>query len=84
MLCRAVLTHPHLPACLSLNLNIQVCPANWKPGDKTIVADPEKSLEYFEQANKVCKRVGATVFTVINIWVLVCVHQLGCQPVVQT
>jgi hypothetical protein len=30
-----------------------VCPANWKPGDKTIVADPEKSLEYFESANKV-------------------------------
>lgn len=30
----------------------EVCPANWKPGDKTIVADPEKSLEYFESANK--------------------------------
>jgi hypothetical protein len=33
---------------------VQVCPANWKPGDKTIVADPEKSMEYFEAANKVC------------------------------
>lgn len=36
----------------------QVCPANWKPGDKTIVADPEKSLEYFESANKVCTQPG--------------------------
>jgi hypothetical protein len=34
----------------------QVCPANWKPGDKTIVADPERSLEYFEAANKVRAR----------------------------
>lgn len=25
----------------------EVCPANWKPGDKTMVADPEKSLDYF-------------------------------------
>jgi len=28
------------------------CAANWKPGDKTIVADPDRSLEYFESANK--------------------------------
>lgn len=26
----------------------EVCPAGWKPGDKTMVADPEKSLEYFQ------------------------------------
>ena len=26
----------------------EVCPAGWKPGDKTMVADAEKSLEYFE------------------------------------
>lgn len=26
----------------------EVCPAGWKPGDKTMVADPERSLEYFE------------------------------------
>ncbi|KAL4424932.1 hypothetical protein ABPG77_009661 [Micractinium sp. CCAP 211/92] len=26
----------------------EVCPAGWKPGEKTMVADPEKSLEYFE------------------------------------
>jgi alkyl hydroperoxide reductase subunit AhpC len=26
----------------------EVCPAGWKPGDKTMVADPDKSLEYFQ------------------------------------
>lgn len=26
----------------------EVCPANWKPGDKAMVADPEKSLDYFQ------------------------------------
>ncbi|XP_002042920.2 peroxiredoxin 1 [Drosophila sechellia] len=26
----------------------EVCPANWKPGQKTMVADPTKSKEYFE------------------------------------
>merc|ERR1711976_885588 len=25
----------------------RVCPANWKPGDDTIVPDPEKKLEFF-------------------------------------
>eukprot|EP00878_Enallax_costatus_P000963 GHUV01001095.1.p1 GENE.GHUV01001095.1~~GHUV01001095.1.p1 ORF type:complete len:397 (+),score=108.41 GHUV01001095.1:156-1346(+) len=30
----------------------EVCPANWKPGDKTIIADPDRSMEYFETANK--------------------------------
>eukprot|EP00879_Flechtneria_rotunda_P000636 GHRR01000749.1.p1 GENE.GHRR01000749.1~~GHRR01000749.1.p1 ORF type:complete len:394 (+),score=101.72 GHRR01000749.1:151-1332(+) len=30
----------------------EVCPANWKPGDKTMVADPEKSLQYFEEVHK--------------------------------
>eukprot|EP00775_Hariotina_reticulata_P012210 gene12210-12347_t len=30
----------------------EVCPANWKPGDKTIVADPDRSLEYFENVSK--------------------------------
>ncbi|KAF8306852.1 tryparedoxin peroxidase [Trypanosoma cruzi] len=25
----------------------EVCPANWKPGDKTMKPDPEKSKEYF-------------------------------------
>ncbi|GAB4816590.1 hypothetical protein N2152v2_003636 [Parachlorella kessleri] len=28
----------------------EVCPAGWKPGGKTMVADPEKSLEYFSAA----------------------------------
>lgn len=26
----------------------EVCPAGWKPGAKTMTADPEKSLDYFE------------------------------------
>lgn len=25
----------------------EVCPANWKPGEKTMIADADKSLEYF-------------------------------------
>jgi len=31
--------------------NGEVCPANWNPGDKTMVPDPVKSQEYFETAN---------------------------------
>lgn len=27
----------------------EVCPAGWQPGDKTMIADPEKSMDYFEQ-----------------------------------
>jgi len=27
----------------------QVCPANWKKGDASMIPDPEKSLEYFRQ-----------------------------------
>ncbi|CAF0724843.1 unnamed protein product [Brachionus calyciflorus] len=29
----------------------EVCPANWKPGKKTMKADPNQSKEYFEAAN---------------------------------
>ena len=29
----------------------EVCPANWKPGKKTMKADPVKSKEYFETIN---------------------------------
>jgi hypothetical protein len=47
----------HLLFLLLLLLRVcaacQVCPANWKPGDKTIIADPERSLDYFEKAHKV-------------------------------
>ena len=28
----------------------EVCPAGWKPGDKTMKADPEGSMEYFASA----------------------------------
>lgn len=31
----------------------EVCPAGWKPGDKSMVADPEKSLDYFSSVNTV-------------------------------
>lgn len=30
----------------------EVCPANWKPGTKSMKADPKGSLEYFADANK--------------------------------
>ncbi|RMZ96292.1 peroxiredoxin-2-like isoform X2 [Brachionus plicatilis] len=30
----------------------EVCPANWKPGKKTMKADPSKSKEYFEATNE--------------------------------
>lgn len=28
----------------------EVCPANWRPGQKAMVADPEKSMDYFSTA----------------------------------
>lgn len=31
--------------------NGEVCPANWNPGEKTMVPDPVKSQKYFESAN---------------------------------
>ena len=30
----------------------QVCPANWKPGDKTIIPDQEKKMSYFHDVNE--------------------------------
>ena len=27
----------------------QVCPANWKPGDKTIIPDQEKKMSFFHE-----------------------------------
>jgi peroxiredoxin (alkyl hydroperoxide reductase subunit C) len=30
----------------------EVCPANWKPGEKTMKADPKSSLKYFEAVHK--------------------------------
>ncbi|GFR49243.1 hypothetical protein Agub_g11257 [Astrephomene gubernaculifera] len=30
----------------------EVCPANWHPGSKTMVADSEKSLEYFKEVKE--------------------------------
>ena len=30
----------------------EVCPANWKPGDKTIIPDQEWKMKYFSAVNK--------------------------------
>jgi alkyl hydroperoxide reductase subunit AhpC len=30
----------------------EVCPADWKPGSKTMVADPEASLDYFSSVKE--------------------------------
>ncbi|MEW6536728.1 MAG: peroxiredoxin [Candidatus Auribacterota bacterium] len=30
----------------------EVCPANWQPGDKTMIPDPEKSKDYFGSVHK--------------------------------
>ena len=32
--------------------NGEVCPANWKPGEKTMKPDPEGSKTYFKQWGK--------------------------------
>jgi len=32
--------------------NGEVCPANWHKGDKSMVPDPDKSREYFEDVNE--------------------------------
>lgn len=29
----------------------EVCPANWKPGQKTMVADTDRSKDYFKSVN---------------------------------
>lgn len=44
--------HPHPGPCWPQAVQYvaehgEVCPAGWKPGGRTMVADPEKSLEYF-------------------------------------
>lgn len=50
-----------------LPLRPQVCPANWKPGSKSMVPDAEKSLEYFRSAGEVDSTMeDATKLTIIN------------------
>jgi len=46
----------------------EVCPAGWKPGDKAMVADPEKSLDYFEsaEASQMDGIGGKTTLRVVN------------------
>ena len=31
------------------DLHGEVCPAGWKPGDKTIIPDPAEKLKYFSK-----------------------------------
>jgi len=40
-----------LDALQFFELHGEVCPANWKPGQRTMKADPVKSLEYFASGN---------------------------------
>ncbi|DBB06871.1 hypothetical protein WJX82_004297 [Trebouxia sp. C0006] len=45
----------------------EVCPANWKPGSKSMIPDAEKSLEYFRSAGEVDSTMeDATKLTIIN------------------
>lgn len=37
--------------CLLQEKHGEVCPANWKEGDKSMKADPKGSLEYFSAVN---------------------------------
>lgn len=32
----------------------EVCPANWQPGEATMVPDPQRAQEYFERVEAVC------------------------------
>ncbi|KAL3149717.1 hypothetical protein ABBQ38_013545 [Trebouxia sp. C0009 RCD-2024] len=45
----------------------EVCPADWKPGAKSMIPDAEKSLEYFRNAGGVDSAMeDATKLTIIN------------------
>ena len=47
----------------------EVCPAGWKPGDKAMFADAEKSLDYFESADASLREEagsGESVMKAIN------------------
>ncbi len=53
--------------CCLMCAFVQVCPANWKPGAKSMVPDAEKSLEYFRNAGEVDSTMeDATKLTIIN------------------
>jgi peroxiredoxin (alkyl hydroperoxide reductase subunit C) len=41
-----------LDALQSFEQHGEVCPANWKPGEKTMKADPQGSKKYFEAVHK--------------------------------
>ena len=54
-------------SCCLIYASVQVCPANWKPGLKSMVPDAEKSLEYFRSAGEVDSTMeDATKLTIIN------------------
>ena len=54
----------------------EVCPAGWKPGDATMVADPEKSLDYFESLKEEVGWGG------VGVWERACagVHGRARRP----
>ena len=53
--------------CCLIYASVQVCPANWKPGSKSMVPDAEKSLEYFRSAGEVDSTMeDATKLIIIN------------------
>jgi len=41
-----------LDALQHFEVHGEVCPANWKPGEKTMKPDPKESLKYFESVHK--------------------------------
>lgn len=57
----------------------QVCPAGWTPGGKTMVADPDKSLEYFTSVGDAEEEFGAKIQVTASRLVLRCELALsGC------
>jgi hypothetical protein len=57
----------------------EVCPAGWKPGEKTMVADPEKSLDYFESVGGEVRRAVSMVLFLPSR--PVCGAEFGRRPV---
>lgn len=42
----------------------EVCPANWKPGAKTIIPNPEAKLKYFDELWNQCKQKAKIFFNI--------------------
>lgn len=52
--------------------NGEVCPVNWKPGSKTIVPEPQRSLEFFKSVSWELESFGAEK-KILKIWVFLTV-----------